>query len=78
LPHAKQVVDQGAVGWAGTDMVNRDDPVWIDEHVTALLLRIGLWPTGQLPLKQFVGVRPPHRGAQEILEFGLHHAVGVI
>ena len=78
LPYTKQIVDRGAVGGAGADMVNLDDPIGIDEHVTALLLRISLRPTGQLSSKQFTEVRPPHRGAHEIHELGLPHVVGMI
>jgi hypothetical protein len=78
LPYAKQILDRRAVGRTGADMMNTDDPIRIDEHVTALLLRVTLWPAGQHSSKQFTEVRPPHCGAHEIFEPGSPHVVGVI
>jgi hypothetical protein len=76
--HAKQIVDRGAVGWTGTDMVSSDDSVRVDEHVTALLLCVTLWPAGQHSPQQFTEVRPPHSRTHEIFQPGFPHAVGTI
>jgi hypothetical protein len=59
-------------------MVNSDDPLRVDQHVTALLLCVTLWPAGQHSSKQFTEVRPPHCWTHEIFQPGFPHAVGTI
>jgi hypothetical protein len=78
LPHAKQFLHRRAVCWAGSNVVNSDDPRRVDQHITALLLRIGPWPTGQPSSQQLQKVRPPHGWTHEIPQLGLPHAVRVV
>ena len=59
-------------------MVKPDDPLRIDQHVSALLLGISSRPLGQPSSKQLQKVRPPHGWTHEIPEPGFPHAVGVI
>jgi len=78
MPHVKQIFHRGAVCGASSDMVKSDDPRGIDQHVTALLLRISPRPLGQLSSQQLQQVRPPHGWTHEIPELGFPHAVRMI
>ena len=78
LPRVKQFPHKGAVRRAGSDVLKSDDPCWIDQHITALLLRISPRPAGQPSSKQFPKIRPPHGWTHEIPELGFSHAVRVV
>jgi hypothetical protein len=78
LLNPNELLDPRAVGRTSPNVVHPHDTIRINQHVAALLLRIGLRPAWQLPSEEFPEVRPPHGGAEKIPQSCLAHAMRVI
>ncbi len=74
----KHILDRRTVGRSEPDMMQPHDPLWVDQHVTALLSGIGPRHTGKPAPPCLSPIRPHRSETPEMAPPGLAHPISAV